>query len=89
MNAHDRRGLGEIVAWASALLALVVVAVAQIFRSGGIDYEVRGLFLGLVVALISRGTKGAMDRSGAADAQRRERDPPPTAKTHGHHGEGF
>lgn len=75
----DRRGLAEVVAFATALLAITVVMLAEIVR-GQLDPEIRGLFISAWTILVARGTKAAMDRSGAADAASSSapRDPPPS-----------
>jgi hypothetical protein len=62
VSATDRRGLAEIVAWLGALVCVTAVIIASLVVSGHIDPEIRGLFIGLGVALAARGTKGAIDR---------------------------
>ena len=74
----DRRGLAEIVAWAGALFSLLVLALAQLVRNGAVDPMVLSTFMGTITALLARGTKAAMDRSAAADAQ--QQPPAPSEK---------
>ncbi len=75
MTPTDRRGLGEIVAWCTMVVMLGGVVMVAMLRDPQAVPYVMGPFLGLVAALASRGTKGAIDR----DALRERSSAPPGA----------
>jgi len=70
----DRRGLGEVVTWASILVCLTlitcVVLVLQAAHNQPIEIPntILGIISGVVTAFIARGTQGAVERSGSSDA---------------------
>lgn len=59
----DRRGLGETVAWASALGLTAMLLLAGLLKTGTMDPVLLGGFSGIVAALLGRGTQAASERS--------------------------
>lgn len=59
----DRRGLGEVVAWAAALSATTLLLIATLVKTGSLDHTLLGLFIGQVTALAARGMQSASERS--------------------------
>lgn len=70
MSPVDRRGLAEIVAWSCAVIMTGLVLTVAMVQRMPEAYVLTGLFSGVITALLSRGTKGAIDR----DALREQRD---------------
>jgi hypothetical protein len=66
----DRRGLGEIVAWASSLGCVTLLLIATLVRTGNLDATLLGLLGGLVTATLARGAQSASERSAREDLAR-------------------
>lgn len=66
---RERRGLPEIVAFTSTMLAVAGVIIAEIATHNEVPRELMGAFLALVLLVSARGTQSAMER-GASTEQR-------------------
>jgi hypothetical protein len=63
----DRRGLGEVIAWSSALGMLGLLLLTSLIKKGEMDPVLVGSFSGLITALLARGAQSASERSGRED----------------------
>lgn len=61
--------VAEVIAWVSAMLVVGAVLIVEVARS--VDTSVvQGLLVGIVTALLARGTTGVVQRAGAVDGPR-------------------
>jgi len=65
----DRRGLGETVAWACALVCVTLLCLAELIKKGEIDPMLMGQFFALLTALVARGVEKAGQRSAVQELQ--------------------
>lgn len=76
MTPIDRRGLAETVAWTGQLVMTGLAFIVAMFKADPVVIHVTmGIFSGSAMALIARGTKGAIDRDAVAARQ----ETPPTS----------
>jgi len=66
----DRRGLGETIAWASALTFTSILLAASLFKTGHFDPTILGFFGGLIAAVMARGAQSSAERSSRDDLAR-------------------
>ena len=66
----DRRGLGETVAWASALGVVGLLLLVDLIKTGSMDPILLGGLSGLLAALLGRGTQSANERSAREETAR-------------------
>lgn len=70
MRPIDRRGLGEVVAWASCLAVVALLLLVDLVKTGKLDGSLLGLLGGVVAALLGRGTQSASERSAREEMAR-------------------
>lgn len=72
LSPRDRRGLGEIIAWSSAMVAMAIVTTAYLARGLEPPHAVVGALCALVMLVVARGTDSAAQRSGSVEQRNLE-----------------
>lgn len=68
----DRRGLGEVVAWACSMAVVGVALIAGLVKTGEFNPVLLGSLSGLVTALVARGAQSASERSAREEIARQQ-----------------